>query len=101
MQKVYTGQKTDRGWQFILPIGHEKLAGMSVFLLKIRKPSGTIVTKSLDINNLIPENKHFQFILATTDVDELGIYDYQVINTTNSYQQIGKVLQFHIDNNVF
>lgn len=100
--KVYKAQKVDNGYKLEIPAGFDKMAGMNFFLLKIKKPvTGTIITKSLTINDVIPENKLISFIIATNELDELGIYDYQLINTTNSWQQIGKVLQFYVEQNVF
>lgn len=101
MLKVFEGQKTAEGYQFTIPSGFSTFGGMNFFTLKIKKPSGTIITKSLDINNLIPDTKSIKFTLASTDVDEKGIYDYQLINTTNSVKQIGKVLQFYIRENIY
>lgn len=101
MLKIFEGQKTAEGYQFFLPSGFSTFGGMNFFTLKIKKPSGTIITKSLDVSNLIPDSKSIKFTLANTDADEVGIYDYQLINTTNSIKQIGKVLQFYIRDNIY
>lgn len=99
--KVYKAQKVDNGYKLEMPAGFDKMAGMSFFLLKIKKPTGTLITKSLTISDVIPENKLISFIIAANELDEIGIYDYQLINTTNSWQQIGKVLQFYVEQNIF
>lgn len=101
MLKVFEAQKTASGYSLNIPSGFNNFGGMNFFTLKIRKPSGGIITKSLDINNLLPDTKYIKFTLINTDLDELGIYDYQIVNTTNNIQQIGKVLQFYVRENIY
>lgn len=101
MPKIIEGQKTASGYSFIIPSGFTTFAGINFLTLKIKKPAGTIITKSLDIQNLVPESKSIKFTLTNTDTDEIGIYDYQVINTTNSVVQVGKILQFLIRENCY
>jgi hypothetical protein len=101
MAKIIEGQKTATGYNFVIPSGFSTFAGINFLTLKIKKPAGTIITKSLDITNLVPETKSIKFTLTSTETDEVGIFDYQVINTTSSAMQVGKVLQFLIRENVY
>lgn len=101
MPKIFEGQKTASGYSFVIPSGFTTFAGINFLTLKIKKPAGTIITKSLDIQNLIPESKSIKFILTNTETDEIGIYDYQVINTTGGIMHISQIKQFLIRENCY
>jgi hypothetical protein len=101
MPKIYEGQKTAAGYSFVIPSGLSTFAGINFLTLKIKKPAGTIITKSLDIQNLVPESKSIKFLLTNTETDETGIYDYQIINTTGGIMQISQIKQFIIRENCY
>jgi hypothetical protein len=101
MNKIHEAQKTAIGYALIIPSGFSSFGGINFLTLRIRKPSGNYVIKSLDTSNLVPESKSIKLNLVTNDLDEEGIYDYQVINTTSSAQQIGPVLQFYVRKNIY
>jgi hypothetical protein len=101
MPKIYEGQKTAAGYSFVIPSGLSTFAGINFLTLKIKKPAGTIITKSLDISNLVPETKSIKLTLTSTETDEIGIFDYQVINTTGGAMQIGPIKQFYIRDNAY
>lgn len=99
--KIYEAQKTANGYIFEMPSGMSNFNGVNFLLLRIRKPSASYIIKSLDDSNLVRDKLTIKFTLASGDIDEDGIYDYQVINTTSSAQQIGPVLQFYVRKNIY
>lgn len=99
--KIYEAQKTAQGYEFEVPSGFKTFGNMKFFTLKIKTPVGTVITKSLDVNNLIPEKSMIKFTLTNSDTSATGIFDYQLINTTSSKVQIGEVLQFYIRENIY
>lgn len=99
--KIYEAQKTAQGYNLEIPSGFTTFGNMKFFSLKIKTPAGTLITKSLDINNLIPDKLMIKFILTNTDITEIGIYDYQLINNTSGAIQIGPVKQFYVRDNKY
>lgn len=83
------------GVDVILPSGLDTLSEVASFNLSIRKPDKTIIIKELDDDNIVAPDK-LKFTFVANDINQEGVYDYFIINTTAGINEVGELLQFFV-----
>lgn len=98
--KVYTFIKDSYNFKGVLPSGLDSLTGVMNMVVKIRKPDQTLMMKNLVDTDIVSGTKNIKVLFGNGDLDQEGIYDYEVMNSTSSVQQKGNLLQFTVNDDI-
>ena len=94
--KVYTLVKDSFGFPITLPSGLNSLTATQNIRMKFRKPSGTILMNNLVAGNIVAGTLNVNVTFSNGQLDEEGIYDYEMTDTTMGIEKKGKLLQFTV-----
>lgn len=95
MTKIYTFVTNSINFTAVVPSGLD-LTGVTNLRVKFKKPSGTIVMKNLTDSDIVSGTANIGFPVSTGDLDEEGIYDYEVADTSSGKDKKSKLLQFSV-----
>lgn len=97
--KVYQTGQSSTNFSFVLPSGLT-LASITSMNMVIKKPDNTEMTKSLTNSNIVSGTNNIS-ITVTSDMSDLeGVYDYNIVNTSSSKNEIGPTLQYWVFKNI-
>ncbi len=90
-------QQDSSAFEIIVESGFSSIEGIQTATVSIRKPDlTTIYTKNLTDDDFYPKTTKVRIAITSGNLDQEGIYDYQLVNTTDSKAEKGKLLQFSI-----
>lgn len=94
--KIYKFALNSYGFSITIPSGLESLTGVTAMSINIKKPADTVVNKVLTGANIVSGTTNITVPISSGELNEEGIYDYEVADTTGSIVKKGKTLQFTI-----
>lgn len=94
--KIYKFVLNSYGFSITIPSGLESLTGVTAMSINIKKPADTVITKTLTGSNIVSGTTNITVPISSGELNEEGIYDYEVTDTTSSIVKKGKTLQFTI-----
>lgn len=94
---VYRFAQNSHDFDMVIPSGFDDLSGVTTMTLYVSKPDGT-TSFSYNLNGTnIYNEAYIKFTPTMGNLDQIGIYDYQVTNTSTPKSKKGDVLQFRVD----
>lgn len=94
MKQVF--QQDSHTFDLLVESGYKSIEGRLTLSVLVRKPDLTTFSKNLTDDDFYPKTNQVRIPVSSGNLDQEGIYDYQVTDSTNSKAEKGQVLQFSI-----